>query len=137
MDKFEHIKDPQRRKFAGAASAMDESVGRVIESLKKQNMLENTFIVFSTDNGGPANGFDLNMASNEPLRGVKATLWEGGVRGTGFVWSKLLKKTGYVNNDLMHISDILPTVLRIAGYDMNQVIRQSFLSNIAHKYIFS
>lgn len=34
-------------------------------------------IVFTTDNGGPAAGFDLNSACNFPLRGVKATLWEG------------------------------------------------------------
>ena len=40
-------------------------------------MYDNSVIVFTTDNGGPAAGFDLNMASNYPLRGVKATLWEG------------------------------------------------------------
>ena len=34
-------------------------------------------IVFTTDNGGPANGFDFNYANNYPLRGVKASLWEG------------------------------------------------------------
>ena len=40
-------------------------------------MYNNSVIVFTTDNGGPAAGFDKNMASNYPLRGVKATLWEG------------------------------------------------------------
>jgi len=40
-------------------------------------MIENSVIVFTTDNGGPANGFDFNWANNFPLRGVKATLWEG------------------------------------------------------------
>ena len=40
-------------------------------------MIDNTIIVFTTDNGGPANGFDFNWANNFPLRGVKATLWEG------------------------------------------------------------
>ena len=41
-------------------------------------MYNDSIIIFSTDNGGPAAGFDLNMASNFPLRGVKNTLWEGG-----------------------------------------------------------
>ena len=36
-------------------------------------MLENSIIVFTTDNGGPANGFNLNYASNWPLRGVSTS----------------------------------------------------------------
>ena len=40
-------------------------------------MLENSVIIFTTDNGGPANGFDFNWANNYPLRGVKASLYEG------------------------------------------------------------
>ena len=43
-------------------------------------MLRDSVIVFTTDNGGPAAGFNQNAASNWPLRGVKDTLWEGGVR---------------------------------------------------------
>ena len=40
-------------------------------------MLENSVIIFTTDNGGPANGYDFNWANNYPLRGVKASLYEG------------------------------------------------------------
>lgn len=64
-------------------SELDDSVGKVIEALKAKKMLSNSIIIFSTDNGGPADGFNLNYASNWPLRGVKNTLWEGGVRGAG------------------------------------------------------
>lgn len=49
-------------------------------SLKAHGMLEDTLIVFTTDNGGPADNFNGNMACNWPLRGTKRTLWEGGVR---------------------------------------------------------
>lgn len=56
---------------------LDRSVGEVIGALSKRSMLANSIIVFSTDNGGPAAGFNLNAASNWPLRGVKNTLWEG------------------------------------------------------------
>lgn len=64
-------------------SELDSSVGQVVDALKNAGMLEDSIIIFSTDNGGPADGFNLNAASNWPLRGVKNTLWEGGVRGAG------------------------------------------------------
>ena len=59
---------------------MDEGVGQLYKALEEKGILDNTIIVFTTDNGGPANGFDYNWANNAPLRGLKATLWEGGVR---------------------------------------------------------
>ena len=49
-------------------SALDDSVGNVTKALNEAGLLENTIIVFSTDNGGPAAGFSLNHASNTPLR---------------------------------------------------------------------
>lgn len=58
-------------------SKLDQSVGEVVEALQKKNMLRDSIIIFSSDNGGPAAGFNLNAASNWPLRGVKNTLWEG------------------------------------------------------------
>ncbi len=50
---------------------LDVSVGKVVRALKEKNMLENSIIIFSGDNGGAANGMDGNIASNWPLRGVK------------------------------------------------------------------
>lgn len=94
---------------------LDESVGMVVEALAKAKMLENSIIVFSTDNGGPAAGFNLNAASNWPLRGVKNTLWEGGVRGAGLIWSPLIKQPMRVSNQMIHISDWFPTLLAIAN----------------------
>lgn len=96
-------------------SKLDDSVGKVVEALGKRNMLENSIIVFSTDNGGPADGFNLNAASNWPLRGVKNTLWEGGVRGAGLIWSPLIKKAHRVAKQKIHIVDWLPTLYSAAG----------------------
>ena len=70
VNKFNYITDENRRKFAGMLFKLDESVGRVVMALEKNNMLKNSIIVFTTDNGGPAAGFDLNEASNWPLKGV-------------------------------------------------------------------
>lgn len=50
---------------------LDESVGKVTKALSDKGMLDNSIIIFTTDNGGPAGGFNLNAASNWPLRGVK------------------------------------------------------------------
>jgi len=66
--------------FLGMLSKLDQSVGEVVEALRKKNMLRDSIIIFSSDNGGPAAGFNLNAASNWPLRGVKNTLWEGNAK---------------------------------------------------------
>ena len=48
-----------------------------MDALKARGLYDNSVILFTTDNGGPANGFNINMACNFPLREAKATLWEG------------------------------------------------------------
>ncbi|XP_022829572.1 arylsulfatase B [Spodoptera litura] len=115
VDKFAHIKDTQRRKYAGMLTKLDESVGKVVKSLSQKGLLDNTIILFSTDNGGPAAGFNNNAASNYPLKGVKNTLWEGGVRGAALLWSPLIKKPSRVANQTFHIADWLPTLYSAAG----------------------
>ena len=49
----------------------------VVDALSKKDMLRNSVIIFTTDNDGPANGFNYNWANNYPLRGRKASLYQG------------------------------------------------------------
>lgn len=116
--KFGGITDYNRRRFAGVLHKLDESVGKVVQALQEAGLLHNTIVVFTTDNGGPAAGFNINSASNWPLRGVKNTLWEGGVRGTGLLWSPLIHRPGRVSTQLFHITDWLPTLYAAAGGDV-------------------
>ena len=104
--------DPKhRKKYATQISVMDEGIGKVVETLKKENMLDNTIIVFTADNGAVFG----NKGSNYPLRGGKQSLFEGGVRAVSFVSSPLLNKTGYTNTNLHHVTDWYATFQKMAG----------------------
>ncbi|PNF39716.1 Arylsulfatase B [Cryptotermes secundus] len=115
IDKFRHIRDPNRRTYAAMVSKLDESVGRVVQALQRRHMLESSVILFLSDNGAPSKGRQPNWGSNWPLKGVKETLWEGGVRGVGLIWSPLLQQTPRVSSQLMHVTDWLPTLYTAAG----------------------
>lgn len=118
VDHFGGIKDTQRRIYAAMVQKLDESVGSVVQTLFEEEMLENSIVIFTTDNGGPAAGFNGNAASNWPLRGVKNTLYEGGVRGAGLIWSPLVTPKGRgVSKQLIHIQDWLPTLLKAVGVE--------------------
>jgi arylsulfatase A-like enzyme len=56
---------------------VDDGVGRVLAELERHGVTTDTLIFFLSDNGGPT---DANTAINAPLRGVKGSLWEGGIR---------------------------------------------------------
>ncbi|KAK6642048.1 hypothetical protein RUM44_013771 [Polyplax serrata] len=122
VDKLDYIRNYNRRKFAAMVNELDTSVGKIITALKDAKMLRNSIIVFSTDNGGPANGLNYNAASNWPLRGVKNTLWEGGVRGVAVMWThKIGQGSIRLSKQMMHISDWLPTLYAAAGGDVRDL----------------
>lgn len=101
--------------FSGIVDALDQSVGEVLETLYEADMLDNTIIVLSTDNGGLPFGDQSNRGYNFPLRGAKGTLWEGGTRGSAFIWSPLLNQNRRVSDQMLHITDWLPTLYSAAG----------------------
>ncbi|KAL7303858.1 hypothetical protein TKK_0003980 [Trichogramma kaykai] len=112
---FGHIENAERRKYAGMIRAMDESVGRVVKALAEARMLSNSVIVFASDNGAPTFGLYANSGSNHPFRGIKGTLWEGGVRGLACVYSPLIESRSRVSDELVHEVDWLPSLYAAAG----------------------
>ncbi|XP_060859382.1 arylsulfatase B-like isoform X1 [Metopolophium dirhodum] len=115
---FGYIENENRRLYAGMVTSLDDSVGKIIKSLHENEMLENSIVVFMSDNGAPTDdplwGHD-NFGSNWPLRGKKASVLEGGVRGVAAIWSPWLKEKNIVSNNLFHITDWLPTLYTAAG----------------------
>ncbi|XP_060839029.1 arylsulfatase B-like [Rhopalosiphum padi] len=116
--KFNYIENKERRLFAGMLTSLDESVGSIIESLDNNGMLEDSIVLFISDNGAPADdpiwGYG-NSGSNWPLRGEKGAVLDGGVRGVAAIWSPWLKKKHRISENLFHITDWLPTLYTAAG----------------------
>ena len=77
LNRFTHIKDPKRKTYAAMVSAIDDGVGLLLKSLRKNKLEENTIVAFLSDNGGP---ITKNASRNSPLRGAKGDVWEGGHR---------------------------------------------------------
>lgn len=117
MENYQYIEEPQRRLYAEIVNRLDTSVGTVVKALADNGMLNNSIVVFMSDNGAQSVGFFQNFGSNWPLRGLKFTLYEGGVRNTAVMWSPLLKKKHHVSNTLFHITDWMPTLYAAAGGD--------------------
>ena len=113
---FAHITDPQRRTYAAMLAAMDAGIGRTLATLAEEKLLENTLVIFFSDNGGPTmKGTTINGSSNAPLRGSKRQTWEGGIRVPFMMqWNGKLP-AGRVDSRPIIQLDILPTALAAAG----------------------
>ncbi len=76
LQRNQHIKDKKRQTYGAMISAVDDGVGRVLDTLNKQGVADNTLVVFLSDNGG-ARG---NASNNGLLKGHKSEYTEGGIR---------------------------------------------------------
>ena len=113
-NKFSDIEHPKRRIYAGMVSVLDEAVKNISQHLKDKGMWDDTLFIFSTDNGGQP----TRQGNNWPLRGGKASYWEGGIKDVGFVHGQMLdvpNPNTKVNNQLIHISDWYPTLLHASS----------------------
>lgn len=126
------IDDVWRRHYAAAVTHLDDTVGRLVEALRRSGHLDHTLIVFSSDNGGQRswggspreyNGRyapHTTLGNNRPLRGWKGDLYEGGIRVPAFVHWPGRIPAGRVLEVPTHVVDWLPTLVRAAGGDPAQ-----------------
>lgn len=105
------------RSFAAAITRMDSDVGRVVETLRRKGLEENTLIVFTSDNGPHREGghnADF-FRSRGPLRGTKRDLYEGGIRVPAIAGWKGRIAPGQVGEHPWAFWDFLPTAAELAG----------------------
>lgn len=107
--------------YASMVYAMDENIGRLITSLKQNNLYEDALIIFTSDNGGLSTQRRVAPTSVFPLRGGKGWLYEGGIR-----IPQLIKPPNHSQNikiDEVTVSyDLFPTILDYAGLSSDQII---------------
>jgi arylsulfatase A-like enzyme len=103
--------------YAAMVASLDESVGRVLAQLKKNNLTEKTVIVFTSDNGGLTQRYGKHdgFTENLPLRRGKGSAYEGGVRVPAIVRWPGVTKAGQVCDEPIMTTDYFPTILEMAA----------------------
>ena len=109
---YSFVKDERRRTYCAMVHRLDVNVGKIMEELKKQNLYENTVVVFLSDNGGYINN---NVSINAPFRGQKGTLLEGGIHVPFIISYPQKYNAGSVYKKPVISLDILPTFVKLAG----------------------
>jgi len=98
--------------YGDVIEEIDWSVGEILNTLKEENVLENTLVIFTSDNGAPKT---YEEASNGPLSGYKGTAMEGGNRVPMIVSWKGTLPEGKVSHEIASVMDLLPTIAHIVG----------------------
>ena len=102
--------NPDRRDnpdYAATVEAVDQNVGRIMQHLTKLNLIENTLVIFTSDNGG-------TQQFTPPLRGGKGELYEGGIRIPLVVTGPGVKNPGSTCDAPVSSIDLYPTLIELA-----------------------
>lgn len=107
--------DDLRKYYLANLNCLDDNIGRVLETLKKEGLEKETIIIFLSDNGGEP----LNGANNSPLTAGKYSLWEGGIRvPMAISWLGKIAPN-QVQNAYVSATDILPTITDFVGIKLS------------------
>ena len=113
--------------YAAMIDDMDVQFGRLLKSVETLGITDNTYIIFTSDNGGGLRG-------NEPLQGAKGDLTEGGIRVPFIVRGPRVPQDSYCQQSIVGW-DLLPTVYELAGgqqSDLPDAIEGGSLKNVFH-----
>jgi len=100
--------------YAGMVDAMDQAVGKVLDSLKDMGLDDNTAVIFMSDNGGLSTS-EGSPTSNLPLRCGKGWLYEGGIREPMMIKWPGVAKAGSTCAEPVISTDFYPTMLEMVG----------------------
>src|SRR5262245_56123995 len=95
--------------FSDWVEEMDWSVGQVLDAIRKQGLSDRTLVIFTSDNGGTP------RSVNAPLRGFKASTYEGGMRVPTIAWWPGRIPAGTETDAITGMFDIMPTFAALAG----------------------
>lgn len=112
-------------KYGDVIEELDWSVGRVIEALRAAGVERKTFVFFTSDNGPWAEMPDRmfreghirpwDAGTSGPLRGSKASIWEGGLRVPAIAWWPGRIPAGRSSPELGTVLDLFPTIANLVG----------------------
>jgi arylsulfatase A-like enzyme len=109
------MQDSARPMYAAVVDGMDQAIGRVLDTLEKEGIAENTIVLFFSDNGGAA--YSVGGADNAPLRGGKGETFEGGIRVVSVMrWPQAIE-AGQKMAQIMTAMDVFPTLAEAAGIE--------------------
>jgi len=101
---------------------MDDNIGVVLKKLEDMGQLNNTIVVFTTDNG--AETITFPDGGTTPFKGGKLSTWEGGMRAPAVIrWPGVIKP-GTIKNEMFASLDWLPTFVEIAGGPKGDELKQ-------------
>ena len=109
-----------RAAYASMITRMDRYVGRILNLLKELELEENTIVVFTSDNGTTHLKQEVDydfFESVKPLRGLKGSLYEGGIRVPLIVRWPGKVEAGSTNSFMTGLEDWLPTLLAMTGLE--------------------
>ncbi len=102
-------------KYAAMVKALDNSVGRIIDALKKMALDDKTIIIFTSDNGGLSTLARIAPTSELPLRAGKGWCYEGGIRIPTLILAPGIDAAGRKIDTPIISMDFFPTILELAG----------------------
>ena len=117
-EKLSFIENHEERVLASMVMTVDRGVGKIRDVLKKNNIDDNTIIIFTSDNGAP--GYIGLPDLNKPYRGWKLTHFEGGVHIPYIVSYPNKIPKGKIYDGRVSNLDIFSTVASVAGVDLNR-----------------
>ncbi len=126
---------PSNAVYAANVEHIDQLVGRILKKVSAEGLEDNTIIIFFSDNGGLRRGYEIprmllpenkaiskedsirlkQITSNDPLKGEKGNLYEGGIREPLIVKFPAKWKGGTIVNEVVNSVDFFPSLMAVAG----------------------